>query len=112
MSADLDTRIIAAEATFVHHAQEAIKAGAHLADLVIERVAAVVRQVWPQATEVTVDSDNNLHWVFSGDLRLADDGDERFEDVAEQVRDDLLLIGQTGRFADDDRVVNFDGAGS
>lgn len=109
---ELEARIIAASAIFTHHTEAGARAGEYLATLLAERVAAAVREVWSQATEVTVDSDHNLHHVYAGEEKLADDWHDQFEDVAEQVRDDLIHLGETGHYADDNRVVRFSGAGS
>ncbi|OHV31439.1 hypothetical protein BBK14_33915 [Parafrankia soli] len=106
---DLEDRIATADATFTHHTEVAGRAGEQLAGLLAERIAATVRQTWPQATEVGVDSDHNLDVVCTTTATLADGWDSQFDDVADLVRDDLIRIGQTGHFTDDNRVVRFRG---
>ncbi|KPM55793.1 hypothetical protein ACG83_11000 [Frankia sp. R43] len=109
---DLARRIDVAETLFTHCTEAAARAAGNLAELLTARVTLAVRDAWPQATDVTVDSDHNLHGVYAEDEKLADDWHHQFEGVAEQVRDDLLLLGQTGQFAEDNRVVNLGEAAS
>jgi hypothetical protein len=105
---DLDAAIETADAAYRRIAVAHARSADRLVHLLATRIARTVHRIgaYRDATAVGVDSDHNLDVVATLTAVLADnDDDPRFADLAEQIRDDLLHIAETGRFDADHRLL-------
>jgi len=105
---DLDTAIAAADADYRRTAFAHSQTADRLVSLLATRIARDVRRVgaFRDATEIGVDADHQLDVVCTLTAVLADrDGDPAVEQLAAQIRGDLLRIGDTGHFHADNRLL-------
>jgi len=105
---DLDAAIAAADHDYRQTAAAHARTTDRLVTLLATRIARHVHRVaaFRDATEIGVDAAHQLDMVCTLTAVLADrDGDPGFEQLAEQIRGDLLRIAATGRFHADDRLL-------
>jgi hypothetical protein len=105
---DLDTTIAAADHDYRQTAFAHAQTTDRLVSLLATRIARNVRRIaaYRDATEIGVNSDHQLDVVCTLTAVLADrDGHPGFEQLAEQVRGDLLRIAETGHFHADNRLL-------
>jgi hypothetical protein len=105
---DLDAAIVAADADYRRTAFAHSQTTDRLVSLLATRIARDVRRVgaFRDATEIGVDADHQLDVVCTLTAVLADrNGDPGFEQLAEQIRLDLLRIADTGHFHADNRLL-------
>ncbi len=105
---DLDAAIAAADHAYRQTAFAHAQTTDRLVFLLATRIARNVRRVgaYRDATEIGIDSDHQLDVVCTlTDVLAERNGDPAFEQVAAQVRGDLLRIADTGHFHADNRLL-------
>ncbi|MEX5635572.1 hypothetical protein [Parafrankia sp. FMc2] len=105
---DLDPTIAAADHDYRQTAFAHAQTTDRLVFLLATRIARNVRRAaaFRDATEVGVDSDHQLDMVCTlTDVLAERNGDPGFEQVAAQIRGDLLRIAETGHFHADNRLL-------
>ncbi|KPM52706.1 hypothetical protein E0F15_17785 [Frankia sp. B2] len=105
---DLDSAIVAADHDYRQTAFAHAQTTDRLVFLLATRIARNVRDVaaFRGATGVGVDGDHQLDMVCTlTDVLAERNGDPGFEQVAAQIRGDLLRIAETGHFHADNRLL-------